>query len=792
MQVRDELARLPGVGDVMLFGQRDYSMRVWVDADKLASRSLTAGDVVAVLREQNAPVALGQLGQSPAPPGQEYQFPLTTLGRLSTAEQFANVILKTTRDGRITRLKDVARVELGAKNIDVNSRVNGMPTVGLGIFQLPDANAFDTADRIHAKIEELAKDFPEGLSYAIVYDTTPYVRESIAEVFKTLRDAIILVAVVVLLFLQNWRSALIPLIAVPVAIVGTFAVMAVVGFSLNNLTLFGLVLAIGIVVDDAIVVVEAVEHHIEHGLPPRDAAIKAMEQVSGPVIAVGLVLTAVFVPCAFISGITGQFFRQFALTIAVSTVISAFNSLTLSPALAALLLRPRQKGRYEALPRLAFVLLGGWLGWEQLPPLLSAVQPYLGQATPWVFALAGAVLGWLLGWPLNWLLGGAFRLFNIAFDWSTGGYTRTVGVMLRLRGRGAAGLRGAARPHLGGIQRRAKAFLPAQAAGVKLGSFDLANGLPRGFIPNQDQGYLLVNVQLPDAASDERTQAVMAQAEKIARTCPASRTSGRISGPVVRARRVRLELRLDVHHPRSLRQAARPRLVQRRNRRRLRTELAAGLPEASVAVFGPPPVRGVGTAGGFKVMIEDRGDLGMQELQEQTEELTQAGNKTPGLPGCSALFRANVPQLYADIDRQQCMSMQVRSATSSTRCRSTSARYTSTTSTASAAPGRSTSRPKTAFASHRGRGPAQGAQRPGRHGPAGNAGEHPRRQRPAADDALQHVPRRLHQRQRRARASVRASRSRRCSSSPPNTCRRAWPTSGLKWPSSKSRRATRP
>ena len=361
MQVRDELARLPGIGDVLLFGQRDYSMRVWVDPEKLASRNLTAGDVANALREQNAPVALGQVGQSPAPRGQEYQVPLTTLGRLVEPEQFENVILKTMPDGRLTRLKDVSRVELGAKNIDVNNQVDGQPAVGLAILQLPDANAFDTAAGVHSKMEELAKDFPEGLAYVIRYDTTPFIRESIYEVFKTLRDAIVLVAVVVLLFLQNWRSALIPLVAVPVAIVGTFAVMAAFGFSLNNLTLFGLVLAIGIVVDDAIVVVEAVEHHIEHGLSPREATFKAMEQVSGPVIAVGLVLSAVFVPCAFISGITGQFFRQFALTIAVSTILSAFNSLTLSPALAALLLKPRVPGKSEALPRLAFVILGAWL-----------------------------------------------------------------------------------------------------------------------------------------------------------------------------------------------------------------------------------------------------------------------------------------------------------------------------------------------------------------------------------------------------------------------------------------------
>ena len=337
LQVKDELSRVEGVGDIFLFGQRDYSMRIWVDPHKMASRGLAASDVSNALREQNAPVATGAIGQQPAIPGQETQITLTTLGRLTTAEQFGNIIVKRSPDGRLTRLKDVARVEFGAKNEDVSTRLDGKSTVFLAIFQMPDANALDTHDRVIAKMDELKKSFPEGLTYEIGFDTAPYTRESIREVVKTLRDAIILVAVVVLLFLQNWRSSLIPLVAVPVAIVGTFAAMLLFGFSLNNLTLFGLVLAIGIVVDDAIVVVEAVEHHIENGLSPRDATIRAMDQVSGPVIAVGLVLSAVFIPCAFVSGITGAFFRQFAVTISVSTVISAFNSLTLSPALTAVL-----------------------------------------------------------------------------------------------------------------------------------------------------------------------------------------------------------------------------------------------------------------------------------------------------------------------------------------------------------------------------------------------------------------------------------------------------------------------
>ena len=376
--------------------------------------------------------------------------------------------------------------------------------MALSIYQLPGTNALQTSAKVKAKMEELKQPLSAGIDYSIVYDTTPFINESINEVFKTLRDAIILVAVVVLLFLQSWRAAIIPLVAVPVAVVGTFAVMAAMGFSLNNLTLFGLVLAIGIVVDDAIVVVEAVEHHIEHGLNPRDATIKAMEQVSGPVIAVGLVLTAVFVPCAFITGITGQFFRQFALTIAVSTVISAFNSLTLSPALAALLLRPRVKGKYQALPVLAFAVAGGWLGWQYAP----AGVEWLGQegwkmpeqlvtAPQWAIPAIGATLGVIVGYALsglfNRLLGWSFAAFNLAFNFSTAVYARIVGLSLRV-----------------------SLIVLVLYGGLLYTTYTTFQQTPTGFIPMQDKGYLLVNVQLPDSASVQRTQEVMQQITKIA------------------------------------------------------------------------------------------------------------------------------------------------------------------------------------------------------------------------------------------------------------------------------------
>jgi multidrug efflux pump len=421
---------------------------------------------------------------------------------------------------------------MGAQREDVSSNMDGHPSAGLFIVQLPDANALDVAERVRAKMDELSRDFPDDLAYETYFDTTPYTRECINEVFKALRDAVLLVALVVLVFLQNWRSAVIPLVAVPVAVVGTFAVMAAMGFSLNNLTLFGLVLAIGIVVDDAIVVVEAVEHHVEHGLAPREASIKAMSQVSGPVIAVGLVLSAVFLPCALISGITGQFFRQFALAIATSTLISAFNSLTLSPALAAVLLRPREKGRYEVLPRIVYALLGGWVGYTWLfPPLAPWLAPWLAPFLRWATAgpfgvaepetaadvarwlaavpaaVAGATAALLLARPLNAILGRCFRLFNVGFNHVTGAYTRAVGMLLRV----------------------SALVLVVYGGLLGLTYWGLAKS-PSGFIPMQDKGYLLVNVQLPDAASLERTEDVMRDIDAIARRNPGVEHTVAIAG----------------------------------------------------------------------------------------------------------------------------------------------------------------------------------------------------------------------------------------------------------------------
>src|SRR6516165_10698354 len=370
--IKDELAGIKGVGDVSFLGPRDYSMRIWLDPQKLAARDMTAGDVLRAIREQNVQVAAGRLGQPPAPAGQNFQLTLNTLGRLESEQQFRSIVVKTAADGSATYLRDVVSddrkgqkgVELGAKNYDVNSYLDGDPAITLAVFQLPGSNAVETAKAIRTRMKELKQDFPKGVDYRLVYDTTVFIEESVHSVYHTLGEAIVLVFIVVLVFLQNWRTTIIPMIAVPVSLVGTFAVMALLGFSLNNLSLFGLVLAIGIVVDDAIVVVENVERHMAMGKSPKDAARAAMTEVTGPVIAIALVLCAVFVPTAFMAGISGQFYKQFALTIAASTIISAFNSLTLSPALCAILLKEHGHGEHgrahqEALPRLGIVLITG-------------------------------------------------------------------------------------------------------------------------------------------------------------------------------------------------------------------------------------------------------------------------------------------------------------------------------------------------------------------------------------------------------------------------------------------------
>ena len=637
MRLKEELARVPGVGDVGVFGQRDYSMRIWVDPEKLAARSMTASDVTRAIRRQNLPVAAGQIGQPPIESGQALQITLNVQGRLLTAQEFGNLILKRGESGAVVRIKDVATVELGPKNETVSCSVNGMAAVSLAVFQLPDANALDTADLVKAKITELAQAFPPGMDYQIRYDTTPFIRESIGEVFKTLRDAIILVAAVVLLFLQNWRSAIIPLVAVPVAIIGSFAVLAMLGFSLNNLTLFGLVLAIGIVVDDAIVVVESVEHHVESGMNPRDATIRAMDEVSGPVIAIGLVLTAVFVPCAFITGIVGQFFRQFALTIATSTLISAFNSLTLSPALAALLIRPRSAGRHHALPLLFYAVLGAYLGFLWLPDRLGRWIEDSEILRQGVAGGLGFGLGLAVGPILDRVLVWFFGVFNAGFRVATAGYTRVVGGLLR-----------------------ASVFTVALYGGLLVLTYGIFQTTPMGFIPSQDMGYLLVNVQMPDSTSLERTKEVMNHCEQIARSTPGILHTQANTGQslLLSATGSNFGSMFCIFAPfDDRREPAKrgPAIIAR-----LRKQFADDVPEALTTVLGPPPVRGIGRAGGFKLMVEDRrGDNTSAELQAQTESLIEAARKIPRLNSVMSTFRANVPQFFVNVNRAEAMTKEV-------------------------------------------------------------------------------------------------------------------------------------
>jgi multidrug efflux pump len=643
MQIKDEISRIPGVGDVFLFGQRDYSMRIWVDPAKLAVRKMSVNDVVNAIREQNAQVAVGSIGQEPITNGQETQVTLNTLGRLTDVEEFENIVVKSSKNGRIVRLKDVARVELGAKNQDILTRMDGRETVFLAIFQMPDANALDVKEAVLKKMADLKQSFPAGVDYDVGFDTTPYTQESIHEVVKTLRDAIILVAVVVLLFLQNWRSAMIPLLAVPVAIIGTFAVMAMFGFSLNNLTLFGLVLAIGIVVDDAIVVVEAVEHHMESGLAPREATIAAMRQVSGPVIAVGLVLSAVFVPCAFISGITGQFFRQFALTIAVSTLISTFNSLSLSPALTAVLLRRRDKRTAAPIPRVVYCFIGAWLMWNyleaSLTQLLSAKLSgnTLMVTTIAILVVVGAVGGWIAGWPLNWFIRLFFRAFNAVFRFSTNAYVRVVSSLLRIT-----------------------VVALVVYCGLVLLTYREFRTTRKGFIPQQDMGYLMVNVQLPDSASTERTSQVMRQIEAIAARTPGIKHLTTVAGQSFVLNASGSNFGSCFVNLREYKDRRDPSLSSDAIADNLRRQFGAEISDAMIQVFPPPPVRGVGRSGGFAVMIEDRGDLGPQELQAQTENMVRKGGKQPGINTMFTVFRANVPQLHVDPDVGQCSLRGVR------------------------------------------------------------------------------------------------------------------------------------
>ena len=587
-RVRDILLRLDGVGDLIIFGEREYSLRIWLDPDKLTAYGMTAADVVQALREQNVQVSGGSIGAPPNPGDNAFQYTVTTQGRFEDARQFRYIIVKSTEAGRLIELQDVARIELGAKDYVTNSYLSGKPAVALGIFQRPGTNALASADEIIATMERLKADFPPGLDYQIVYNPTEFISESIDEVYKTIIEAAILVVIVVLVFLQSWRTAIVPIVAIPVSLIGTFAVLYAFGFSLNMLTLFGLVLAIGIVVDDAIVVVENVERNIGLGFDPATAAHRTMNEVGAAVIAISLVLIAVFVPTAFIPGISGQFYLQFAITIAVATVISAINSLTLSPALAALLFRPH-----------------------------SHTQPRF-IVTRWINAAANG--------------------FNRGFDWVSELYGKVVRFLV---GRWLALI-----------------GMLAIFAGLMVATVYALQTTPRGFIPTMDQGYAIVVVQLPEGASLARTDQVIQRASKIIATTPgvtdavafagfsgATFTNASNSG-VVFARFDSFENRLKGGH----------------NANAIIGDLYGRLQEIQEAftiAVPPPPIRGIGNSGGFKIQLQERDSADVRRVLGLAYGMMQEANQTPGLTGVYTTFSASSPQLFLEIDRDKARMLNV-------------------------------------------------------------------------------------------------------------------------------------
>ncbi len=662
INVFDELSRVPGVGLVNFLGQRQYSMRAWLDPQRLAALDLTASEVIDAIGEQNIEVAAGNIGQQPVPAGQDYQLVLNTLGRLSTPEQFGEIIVKVGEEGRYVRLRDVARLDLGAQNSDLSctltTRVDGTvkryPSVALAVFALPTANALAVGEGVKAKMEQLKAAFPAGVDYRIAYDTTPFIEHSVHDVFVTIYIAAALVIVVVMAFLQDWRAMLLPIIDIVVALIGTFVVMAGLGFSLNNLSLFGLVLAVGIVVDDSIVVVENIERWMGKGLPAREATIKAMDEITGPVIGITMVLAAVFIPTAFIPGLTGQFFRQFALTIAVAALFSATNALTMAPARAVAWIKPHGEGHdtKEALPRVGVAVLFGVASYFLLSPLvenflvgilerLSFLRNVAGEdaATAIVCILLGvpgAIAGWRFSPQVNRILGGFFTAFNKAFDSFAHGYTRLVKLALRF----------------------SVIALAVYAGLLVLTVFGFMTS-PTGFIPEQDQGYVLVNVDLPDAASVQRTQESLDKLVAIALETPGVQSAMAVSGYSAvfacdSSSWGTVFVILDDFEHRKTPETQAAAIIQRLNR-----EYYGKVLSCRAAVFGAPPVPGLGQSGGFQLQLLDRTGMGMQALQEATETIVAKANAQPGLARVFTTFRADAPQLYLEIDRDAAKQMGV-------------------------------------------------------------------------------------------------------------------------------------
>jgi HAE1 family hydrophobic/amphiphilic exporter-1 len=580
-QIKDVLARINGVGEVKVFGAKDFGMRVWLDPAKLKTRDLTSDEVIGALREQNVQVAAGQIGAPPTQTGQNFQYNINTLGRLADVEQFESIIVKVGREGEMVRLRDVARTELGSQNYTWYAQLDGAPASVLGIYQLPGSNAVDVANQVVTAMDELSLRFPQGLEYTVPYDTTRYIKQSIKEVIVTLIQALGLVILVVFIFLQDFRTTLIPTIAIPVSLIGTFAVMLLAGLSINNLSLFGLILAIGIVVDDAIMVVENTTRLMEdEGLPPKEAASKSMYQVGGAVVATTLVLLAVFVPTMVMPGLTGRLYRQFATTISVATVFSSVNALTLTPALCGLLLRPPTEGEKK-------------------------------------------------GWFLTRLLDRFFGWFNKWFDRTTTGYMAIVNRLMRktVIGMGAY-------------------------AGIFVFMILGFGAMPGGFVPGEDEGYFFVDVELPAGASLERTAAVMDRVNEVFMTLPGVQNVITIGGysllnGVASANTGFSIVSLDHWDDRpggamslwGLMRTGQPELSRIR--------------EATAFAFPPPPIQGLGAAGGFEMQVQDRGGIGLIQLEIFANDLVAAGNASPITTRLNQNFRASVPQLFAEVDREK-------------------------------------------------------------------------------------------------------------------------------------------
>ncbi len=584
INLNDPITRVSGVANVQVFGAGQYAMRIWLNPDTLARLGITTSDVINAVESQNTVNPAGQLGGPPGPPGQEFTYSVQAQGRLVTPEQFEDIVVRENPDGGVVRVKDVARVELGAQYYTLMGRLNGKPSAVIAIYQLPGSNAVDTAARVNDLMSQLKSRFPNDVAYVISLDQTRAVTEGMKEILITLLIALGLVILVVYIFLQGWRATLIPLLAVPVSLVGTFLVFPLFGFSINTLSMFGLVLAIGLVVDDAIVVVEAVERHIEEGLAPKDAAIRAMEEISGPVIGIALVLSSVFVPTIFIPGITGRLYQQFAMTIAISVVISAFNALSLSPALAALLLRPKPK-------------------------------PAEGKRR--------GILRWF------------FDAFNRYSDSSTQSFVRMSGAMIR---------------------KGALVLVLLAACGVA--AVLLERRIPSSFLPDEDQGYAFVNMQLPNAASLERTDAAARKVEKILADIPGVEYTTSVIGfsllsYVQTSYNAFFFVVLKPWSDRTQRDEQYQAIKFRLNQ-----ELA-GLPEGTVFSFAPPAIPGVGTSGGFTFVLEDRGGHDVPYLAANINKFVAAARKRPEIAGISSSFLPSVPQQFIDVDRDKALKLGV-------------------------------------------------------------------------------------------------------------------------------------